>query len=261
MLPQLREALQMRVVALLQGQSEATGPANAAANVTTNSPAVKEVNYPMSRERWAQLIADAKKKFITTKLSKVVLARVCEARFSEHVDVDGALAYLGREYANCYRFLFEPQPYHAFFGATPELLAKVDGATVTSMAMAGSIERSDDPKEDAALGQKLIHSAKDRHEHQFVVVSLLQRLALATSNLDISPQPGLYRLKNIQHLYTPVRGRLLHPDGILPVAELIHPTPAMGGSPRELAMQFISEAETSPEGLVCRPNWMDRSQP
>lgn len=218
-----------------------------------------DIQYPMSPDTWHEIIEGAQERFRTTGLRKVVLARICEARFGDRPNIDAALAYLGLDYADCYRFLFEPRPFHALFGATPELLARVDGATVQTMAMAGSIHRSDDPREDAALGQQLIHSAKDRAEHQFVVVSLLQRLALATSTLDISPQPGLYRLRNIQHLYTPVRGRLIKPDGILPVAELLHPTPAMGGSPRDLAMDYIERVEPVPRGWYAGPiGWIDQ---
>ncbi len=222
-------------------------------------PEVLSVGFPLSLESWREIIRDARAEIEAGNLKKVVLSRICEARFAGRVDVDSALDYLGRWYADCYRFLFEPRPYHALFGATPELLARVDGATVTTMAMAGSIGRSDDPREDAALGQKLIHSAKDRREHEFVVVSLLQRLALATSGLDISPQPGLYRLHNIQHLYTPVRGKLIRPDGVLPVVELLHPTPAMGGSPREAAMAYIQRKEPFTRGWYSGPiGWIDQ---
>jgi len=249
-LPQLTEALDLQESALRVAEAQ-QAPA-------TGQPTALSVTFPMSFDSWREIILDARARIEATNLKKVVLSRVCEARFAGRIDVDSALDYLGRWYADCYRFLFEPRPYHALFGATPELLARVSGATVSTMAMAGSIGRSDDPREDAALGQKLIHSAKDRREHEFVVVSLLQRLALATSGLDISPQPGLYRLHNIQHLYTPVRGKLLKADGVLPVVELLHPTPAMGGSPRDLAMEYIRLKEPFPRGWYAGPiGWID----
>jgi menaquinone-specific isochorismate synthase len=174
------------------------------------------------------------------------------------VDVDGALVYLNEHYNDCYRFLFEPRPFHAFYGATPELLAKVDGRTLTSMALAGSIRRSADPLEDAALGQQLLNSTKDRHEHELVVYSILERLAPLTDKLEIAPQPGVYKLNNIQHLYTPVRAQLLHADGILPIIDLLHPTPALGGTPRRLAMDVIRDAEPVTRGWYAAPvGWID----
>jgi menaquinone-specific isochorismate synthase len=90
------------------------------------------------------------------------------------------------------------------------------------------------------------------------MLSMLERLAPLTSQLEISPQPGVHKLRNIQHLFTPVRARLLAPDGVLPLVHLLHPTPALGGSPRALAMQFIQKAEPVPRGWYAAPvGWID----
>jgi len=259
-LPVLQEALAARYATLKKeretGQSEQKENQPSPRHLVTPLPV--QVNYPMPYETWAEKIETAVRQIRTTPLKKVVLARVCELRFRQKVDVDGALAYLYERYNDSYRFLFEPRPHHAFFGATPELLAKVDGSTITSMALAGSIRRSNDPEEDAALGQQLLNSAKDRHEHDLVVMSILERLAPLTQQLEIAPQPGVYKLRNIQHLFTPVRGRLLNPSGILPIVDLLHPTPALGGSPRALAMAVIREAEPVPRGWYGGPvGWID----
>ena len=250
LLPDLREALDARYEAL---------QAESATNGMREQPAAPtDVNYPLSYDAWAEMIASAKARIEAGALQKVVLARVSELRFRQRVDVDGALAFLNRHYADSYRFLFEPRPYHAFYGATPELLAKVEGETLTSMALAGSIGRSADARRDEALGQQLLRSEKDRHEHEVVVMSMLERLAPLTSQLEISPQPGVYKLRNIQHLLTPVRGRLLQPQGILPVVRILHPTPALGGKPRRPALAFIREAEPVPRGWYAAPiGWID----
>ena len=227
---------------------------------TAKSPAAVSptMNYPMSFAEWAASINEARHQIATTPLEKVVLARVCELRFEQPVDVDGALAYLKQHYAGCYRFLFEPRPHHAFYGATPELLAQVNGRTFHSMGLAGSIRRSPDPLQDELLGQQLLNSAKDRHEHEVVVMAMLNRLAPITSKLEIAPQPGVYKLSNIQHLHTPIRAELTDPQGILPLVKLLHPTPALGGAPRDLALDFISQAEPVPRGWYAAPiGWID----
>jgi menaquinone-specific isochorismate synthase len=47
-------------------------------------------------------------------------------------------------------------------------------------------------------------------------------------------------------------------SGILPLVQLLHPTPAMGGSPRDLAMDFIRENEPVPRGWYAAPvGWID----
>ena len=246
-LPVLEEALTLRYQAL-QAATLATAP--------PVTPA--EQRYPMAFPAWEQMVDGAIDEIGNGRLQKVVLSRVSELRFDTRVNIDGAMAYLGEQYADCYRFLFEPRPHHAFFGATPELLAKVNGRTIHTMALAGSIGRGATDHDDDLLGSQLIDSPKDRHEHDLVVTSILGRLATLTSQLEIAPQPGLYKLSNIQHLYSPVRGTLLQGDGILPIIKVLHPTPALGGSPRKKAMAYIREAESVPRGWYGAPvGWID----
>ena len=260
-LPVLKEALETRYAVLARERRPKVAGSKGAeekSSLPPCSPAPLHLDYPMPYDTWAEKINDIRHQIRTTPLKKAVLSRMAELRFPDRVDVDGALAYLNEHYNDCYRFLFEPRPFHAFYGATPELLAKVDGRTLTSMALAGSIRRSADPLEDAALGQQLLNSAKDRHEHDLVVYSILERLAPLTDQLEIAPQPGVYKLNNIQHLYTPVRARLLNADGILPIVDLLHPTPALGGTPRRLAMQVIRDAEPVTRGWYAAPvGWID----
>lgn len=252
-LPILQEALTARRDMLLE-----IGDWRLAHTPQSPIPNLQSLSYPMSPDDWAAIINAARAEIRGGALKKVVLARVCEARFAGRVDIYRSLDYLNAHYADCYRFVFEPRPFHTFLGATPELLAKVDGRTLTTMALAGSIRRSPDPLEDAALGQQLMESAKERHEHEVVVMSILGRLAPLTSQLEISPAPGVYKLSNIQHLFTPIRATLAEPDGILPLVEALHPTPALGGSPRAQALEFISRAEPVPRGWYAAPvGWID----
>jgi isochorismate synthase len=174
------------------------------------------------------------------------------------VDLVGALTYLQRRYAECYTFLFEPQPHHAFFGATPELLIATQGKHFTTMGLAGSAKRGATPEEDARLADALLNSAKDRYEHALVVAAVQQRLEPLAEALDIPDTPSVYTLSNIHHLYTPIHGTLQEANGVLPLVETLHPTPALGGAPRELALAFISAAETVTRGWYAAPvGWID----
>ncbi len=106
---------------------------------------LSNLHYPMPYEKWAAMLNTAIGRIRDGAFKKVVLARVAEARFPQRVDVEGALAYLNETYAGCYRFLFEVRPYHAFFGATPELLVQSSGQRVETMGLAGSIRRGATP--------------------------------------------------------------------------------------------------------------------
>lgn len=249
-IPELREALALRGDQLLAAQARLAD--------TDTSPKPIEVNYPMPYAVWAQNITDATQRIQSTELQKVVLSRVAEIRFEQNVAIERALDYLGEHYPDCYRFLFEPRPHHAFYGATPELLASVQQRQLRTMGLAGSIRRGGDDREDEALAQTLLTDPKERHEHALVVEALRERLQPMTSDLQISDVPGVLKLSNIQHLYTPVEGTINDDSGVLPVIERLHPTPALGGKPRDLAIRFISQAEPVPRGWYGAPiGWID----
>lgn len=223
-----------------------------------NSSKKPNINYPMSYGQWREMIETATHATGTTDLNKVVLSRVCEIKYDRFVAVDSALAYLNETYPDCHRFLFEPRPYHAFYGATPELLAKVYGRSLHTMGLAGSYPRGKTSKEDRALARELLTSNKNRYEHALVVDSIRRRLLPIATDLKISAQPSILQLGYIHHLYTPIQATLKEASGILPAVEILHPTPALGGSPRELAMQFIQQHEPVPRGWFGAPvGWID----
>jgi menaquinone-specific isochorismate synthase len=181
------------------------------------------------------------------------LARAFEIRFAQRVNVENALRFLSDHYANCYRFLFEPRPYHAFYGATPEQLIRVEGKQFMTMGLAGSIRRGQQPDEDDLLAERLLTDPKERLEHDLVVQMIREKLAPLACILNVADTPRILRLSNIQHLYTPITGELCEPIGVLPLVELLHPTPAMGGTPSEAALQFIHDIEPVPRGWYASP--------
>ena len=248
LIPDLRAALHEKVAQLKLRER---------ASSAEEQSAIQSINYPMSYAMWAGMIGAATDRIRGEELNKVVLARAAELRFAGRIRPLPILRYLEAHYAECYRFLFEPRPYHAFYGASPELLAAVQGKQVSTMALAGSIGRGAKAAEDQALGKALMGSAKDRHEHRIVVEKMRDRLAGLTDALEISPVE-LLKLSNIQHLNTPIQGALTRETGILPLVEALHPTPALGGDPRQEALQLIRELEPIPRGWYGAPvGWID----
>jgi menaquinone-specific isochorismate synthase len=247
---QLNEALLARIKSLVQASAVDLGQPLALSSAN--------VSYPMTYDSWVDKINEAISCIKTTALEKVVLSRVCELRSQERIDVCRALTYLNHHAAECTRFLFEPRPYHAFYGATPELLVQVSGKQVTTMALAGSMPRGATAAEDAAMAHQLLQSEKDCYEHRLVVESILRRLEPLSSQLQLPEEPEVYTLNYIHHLLTPINAQLRHSIGLLPLVETLHPTPALGGSPRPLALDFIRYAEPVPRGWYAAPvGWVD----
>ncbi len=219
-----------------------------------------EVDYPLGYSAWVAMIEEALRHFATGRMDKVVLARICQVRSPTHLDIDAALFHLDQRYPGCYTFLVEPRPHQAFFGAPPELLVAVQGSRLQTMGLAGSAPRGATPQEDEALAAELLASAKDRHEHALVVQAIQERLASLTTTLTVPATPGVMRLSNIQHLFTPIQAELRRPEGVLPLVELLHPTPALGGWPRDAALAFIQEYEQTPRGWYAGPvGWIDHN--
>jgi menaquinone-specific isochorismate synthase len=247
---QLHEALIARLAALYQARDTTLERSSIRSTVRSS--------YPMTYQSWNDSIDEAILRINNTKLEKVVLSRVCELRSKERIDICRALSYLNQHFKECTRFLFEPRPYHAFFGATPELLVQTSGSQIRTMALAGSMQRGADPSEDAAMVQQLFNSEKDRHEHILVLNSIRRRLEPFAAQLEVPGQPEIYTLSYIHHLLTPIKGQLKHSTGVLPLVEALHPTPALGGSPRDLALEFIRHAESVPRGWYAGPiGWID----
>lgn len=219
--------------------------------------AVAGVRYPMDLPAWTSLIDRALAEIHAGRLNKVVVARACELRSDEGFDLLHAMTQLDTEYPECYRFFFEPRPGHAFLGATPELLAQTRGRALHTMGLAGSQARGATSQQDAALAAELLASDKDRREHRLVVDAILEKLRPLSDSLTAG-EIGLLQLRNIQHLHTPVHAELHLPAAALDAVEALHPTPALGGAPREAALHFLSENESLTRGWYAAPfGWFD----
>jgi len=246
LLPELRAALQAKIASL-----DVCPPAEQPA------PAPLELRYPLDERAWQFMIDEATRRIRAGELKKVVLSRVAEISYGQAVDVDSALAYLDAAYPMTIRFLYEPRPHHAFFGATPELLVEQQRGRLRTMALAGSRRRGQDAEDDARQAQALLDDPKEREEHALVIDALRARLAPRLARLHVG-QTQVMALPNIQHLYTPLEGDLLRQERLLAWVEMLHPTPALGGEPREAAMSLIKALEAAPRGWYAAPiGWMD----
>ncbi len=250
LIPDLTAALEQKIAQLKAAQASMDAD---------EQSALIGVDYPMRYPTWESIISDATERIRAGALRKVVLARAAELRFESPVKLLPILCHLAAQYADCYRFLFEPRPRYAFYGASPELLASTRGRALETMALAGSAARGDNDEADRRLGDMLLGNAKERTEHEIVVEKMRDRLAPMTESLEISPT-ALLKLSNIQHINTPIRGTLKRKNGILPPVEALHPTPALGGDPRPDALRLIRELEPIPRGWYGAPvGWIDSS--
>jgi isochorismate synthase len=114
------------------------------------------------------------------------------------------------------------------------------------------------PEEDARIGEELMNSSKNRHEHAVVVDTIKSALGAVCDKVQAAEAPGLLKLANVQHLYTPITGQLQANHSILELVEQLHPTPAVGGLPNKSALEAIREREQLDRGWYAAPvGWLD----
>lgn len=201
---------------------------------------------------WMALVAATTARIRAGESEKVVLARGVEANADAPLAPAAALRCLRAAYPDTYVFAIR-RGGRCFLGATPEQLARVADGWAHTMALAGSAPRGASPEEDAALGDALLHSAKNGGEHAIVVAQVRDALRPHATRVHVAPSPRLLKLRNVQHLRTPIDAALAPGRCILDVIAALHPTPAVGGHPRAAALAAIRATEGLDRGWYAGP--------
>lgn len=209
------------------------------------------------KEEWLEAIIKATDAIKAGELDKVVLARDVTLVFDEPVQAEAVLERLMEEQKTSYIFAMENEK-SCFLGATPERLVKKEGESILSTCLAGSIKRGQSEEEDIVLGETLLSDKKNLEEHGYVVQMIKSALENCCESVSVPQEPGLYKTKSVQHLFTPVEGRIKEGCSLLNLVEMLHPTPALGGLPKEKAVEMIRAIEPMDRGWYAGPiGWFD----
>ncbi|MBO0441625.1 isochorismate synthase [Candidatus Enterococcus ikei] len=185
-------------------------------------------------------------------LEKVVLARRMEVESDRSFQADAILKNLQQQQTNTYFFVLESEE-HVFIGATPERLLKASAKTFSTASIAGSVSRGTTEIEDEALGNYLLNDMKNKQEHKIVVDRIIKELEKMTGTSIQAQTPQLLKNRDIQHLYLPIEGQRQKEYRFLKGIKELHPTPALGGEPKELALKWLKEHEKLDRGLYGAP--------
>ncbi len=197
--------------------------------------------------RWRSAVTDAVARIHQGELDKVVLARDLVAESGEPLDPRFLLSRLADRYPQCWTFAVD-----GLVGATPELLLRKQDRAVSSRVLAGTTwPRAGST--NAELAAQLLNSPKDVREHDYAVTSLVESLRGVCAPVVEQPVEVM-QLHNVAHLSTTVTGTLRLPDtGLLALAQVLHPTAAVGGTPTAAAMRVIAELEGIDRGRYAGP--------
>jgi menaquinone-specific isochorismate synthase len=197
-------------------------------------------------------------------LRKVVLAHDLLARTEFAVDERHLLVRLAAAYPTCWTFAVE-----GLIGASPEMLIRRHGRKVSSRVLAGTAWPEHAGEHTAGtVATHLLASQKDLDEHVYAVDSVAEVLRGISGDVRVPRTPRALPLANLTHLSTDITARLpphagrgpLGPSSALGLAARLHPTAAVGGTPRAAALRLIGEQEPTNRGRYAAPvGWMDHN--
>lgn len=194
-------------------------------------------------------------------LEKIVLARQVVFDFAERIDRFLLIKLLGLATPQCYHFLFQFDESSAFVGATPERLYRRRGRHVESEAVAGTGRRDQGTSYDQVLGDALLSSDKDQREHAFVRTSLIRSFKSLCSQFSIDAEASLMNISIGRHLRSKFKGVLRDEITDAEVLNRVPPTSAVGGHPRQLALQKIQDIEPFDRGWYAGAvGWFGRNE-
>jgi menaquinone-specific isochorismate synthase len=210
-----------------------------------------------NRTAWNANVEACLRAFADGEAEKVVLARQSDFVAEDPVRPLSLLKAISLGTPNSYHYCFQPEDRVAFVGASPERLYRRTAERIESEALAGTRPRGASPEEDARLGEELLANDKEQREHALVSSSIRGVLQRLCDDLH-EATPQLLRLGHYQHLLTPLHARLRGAGDWALLREL-HPTPAVGGVPREAAIARIRELEGFDRGWYTGPiGWLGR---
>jgi menaquinone-specific isochorismate synthase len=197
------------------------------------------VNPGVAIEHYLEAVRSTAEAVREKKIDKAVIARDIFVTTNFPFDIRAILQRLKASFGSSYRYLFD-----GFLGASPELLVAVEGNKVSSHPLAGTAPRTGNPIVDQKIASDLIASTKNQLEHRIVIDMVHDTLLPWCSFLDWQPEPSIVAVANVQHLGTEISGQLSEPrPSVLELAYALSPTPALGGAPKQDALEQIARVE------------------
>ncbi|WP_462416988.1 isochorismate synthase [Kytococcus sp. Marseille-QA3725] len=204
-------------------------------------------------EDWPRVVQRCVDTIRQGRAEKVVLARDVVATAAEPLDLRWLLTQLVGAYPDTWAFAVD-----GLVGATPEMLVRLDAGHVFSRVLAGTTSRAADVEDDQHAADALLGSRKDLAEHTFAVDSVVERLSPLCTSVVAPRSPAVLTLPNVFHLVSDLDGQAEPGTTVLDLAGALHPSAAVGGTPRAVALELIAELEGRDRGRYASPvGWMD----
>ena len=196
---------------------------------------------------WNRLMNAIAKGINSGEMTKVVSSREVEFTSETPYNVSSILANLVDNNPNCFIFGYEKDG-RTFVGASPEILVRHRGSEILSYALAGTAPK-DGP--NAWTKEQLLTNKKNLVEHNIVRDRIVNTMRQITPHVTVG-ETGIMELSHLYHLRTIITAKD-STKSLVEWAKLLHPTPALGGEPREKALALLQEYESHERGMYAAP--------
>ncbi len=183
-------------------------------------------------------------------LEKIVLASRVKIEIKNKLNLIPILKKLKNNQPNTCRYVWKRNSKDIIFGASPEKLFSFCKPNLILEAIAGTVSSDLNP-------DSLLKSTKDIKEHNYVINYLIECLEVLKINNYIKSELKVTSFGDISHLQTLICAKV---DNICPfdLLRILHPSPAVCGSPQKEAMNWINTLETFSRGNYASPmGWVD----
>ncbi|MDN0077367.1 anthranilate synthase component I [Crenobacter sp. SG2303] len=210
--------------------------------------AVTQAQSEYGEEEFKQAVVDAKRYIVEGDIMQVVLAQRMAMPFAESpLALYRALRSLN---PSPYMFLYHFDDFHVV-GASPEILVRREGDTMTVRPIAGTRPRGKTREEDQALAEDLLADPKEVAEH--VMLMDLGRNDVGrvaeTGSVRLTEQMVIERYSHVMHIVSSVEGTVAPQVSNIDVLKAAFPAGTLSGAPKVRAMEIIDEYEPTKRGI------------
>ena len=207
-----------------------------------DQPFIDRIDVP-NLSNWCSLTKKAIHLFKKTDLKKVVLSRCSHFIYKESISPFKVLLQLEKSALNSTVFAWIPEGDLAFLGASPEMLYVRELKNIRTEAVAGTRPRGHTEKQDKDFCEELKFNKKETKEFSFVSEFFESLLPKICNKYQKDKEMNVSKTSTVQHLHESFRGILKENVSDKQLLNTLHPTPAMGGTPTELSLDFIKNQE------------------
>ncbi len=219
----------------------------------------KTVEYftTVSKENFEESVRRIKDHIVEGDIFQAVLSRGIECT----VNGDPFTIYAALRAIN-------PSPYMYYIdfgdeqviGASPEMLVRVEKRQVTTVPIAGTRPRGQNPEKDMEFARELLADPKERAEHTMLVDLARNDLGRVCrfGTVEVEEFMGIEKFSHVQHIVSTVRGMLQDNLDCYDAFKSCFPAGTVSGAPKIRAMQIIDEEESRNRGIYaggCRLYW------